>query len=160
MEEEILEKMKTYFGSDKRRIRHAEKVLLYTKALLEKERGTADVLIPAALLHDIGIKECEKKYNSTNGQLQEIEGPPIAAGILRELNISSRTIREVCGIIASHHSPGELDTDNFRILWDADWLVNLGDEYDMKDKKKMRNIIEKTFLTETGKDIAKEVYSA
>jgi len=72
--------------------------------------------------------------------------------------IDNKIIDEVCDIIASHHSPGEIDTLNFKILWDADWLVNLGDEYNIKNKKKLEKVINKIFLTRTGKDLGKSIY--
>ena len=47
---------------------------------------------------------------------------------------------------------------NFKIIWDADWLVNLEDEYNIKEKKKLEKVINKIFLTGTGNKIAKSVY--
>ncbi|MDP2980744.1 MAG: uroporphyrinogen-III C-methyltransferase, partial [Candidatus Omnitrophota bacterium] len=154
----ILNRMKKYFGADAKRIKHAKNVLGYARELLKKEKGDRDIVIAAAILHDIGIKECERKYNSTSGQLQEKEGPAIARKILEDLKVGQDTIREICQIIASHHSPGEIDTMNFKILWDSDWLVNLKDEYDIKDRKKLEDIIEKVFLTQTGRIKAKKIY--
>ena len=78
-------------------------------------------------MHDIGIPDCKKKYKSIEGQLQEIEGPPIAREILKSLNINEEIIKEVWEIIGCHHSPDEIETMNFKIMWDADWLVNLPD---------------------------------
>lgn len=154
----ILEAMESYFGSDARRIQHAKDVLKYAKEILETQKGDYEVVVPAAILHDIGIKECERKYGSTNGQLQEKEGPPIARQILEGLHVEKNTISEICRIIASHHSPGEIDTLNFKIIWDADWLVNLQDEYDISDRKKLKGIIDKVFITDSGKAIAKGIY--
>jgi len=158
LEEDLLEKMITYFGDDARRICHARKVLKYAKELRENEGGNENVIVAAAILHDIGIKECERKYHSSGGQLQEKEGPPIARKILEVLEVGSEIIDEICGIIGSHHSPGEVDSLNFQIIWDADWLVNLRDEYKMSNRNKLEKIIEKIFMTRSGKMLAKEVY--
>jgi hypothetical protein len=43
-------------------------------------------------------------------------------------------------------------------LYDADLLVNLKDEMDVKDKAKLEKIINKAFLTDAGKQIAKNTY--
>jgi HD superfamily phosphodiesterase len=153
-ESDILDAMKRYFDTDAGRIRHAQNVLKYAKEIMKAEGGAYDVVVPAAILHDIGIRECERKYGSTGGQLQEKEGPPIARKILEDLHVDTKNIEEICRIIASHHSPGEIDTLNFKIIWDADLLVNLNDEYDIDNKRKLKDIIAKTFLTETGKTIA------
>jgi HD superfamily phosphodiesterase len=157
--EKILSEMINYFGDDIKRIAHARKVLYFAEKILEQEKD-ADrrVVIISAILHDIGIKECEKKYNSTDGQLQEKEGPPIAKEILEKVGIKQEIIDEVCKIIASHHSPGEIDTLNFKILWDSDWLVNIEDEFDLNNKEKLKRIIDKNFLTSAGKQIGKEKY--
>ncbi len=158
IEKVILDKMEAYFGSDIKRICHARRVLEHAKEISKEEGGNILVVIASAILHDIGIKECERKFNSTGGQLQEKEGPAIARDILGRLDLDKQVILQVCRIIASHHSPGEVNTLNFKILWDADWLVNLKDEYNITDKKALSGIIEKTFLTKTGKLKARKVY--
>ncbi len=150
--------MRDYFGTDLRRIDHALRVTGFAEELLRHEQGDRLVVIAAALLHDIGIREAERKYGSSAGDLQEREGPPVAREILTELAFDESVIAEVCEIIASHHSPGEVDTDNFRIIWDADWLVNLGDEFDLKDDVKTLKMIGKIFQTATGKSIAEQIY--
>jgi len=150
--------MEEYFGDDARRIDHALRVTAFACRLMEDEPADPDLVVATALLHDIGIREAERKYGSSAGNLQEVEGPPVAREILARLGYAEPFIAEACAIIASHHSPGEVDSDNFRIIWDADWLVNLGDECDLSDKEKCGNIISKTFLTKTGKWMAKEIY--
>ena len=158
LENKIIENMKQYFEDDRKYVDHALKVLNYAKEILKQEKGDSEIVFSAAILHDIGITSCKKKYNSTGGQLQEIEGPPIARKILKKLEVDNKIIDEICDIIASHHSPGEIDTANFKIIWDSDWLVNLEDEYNIKDKKKLEKVINKIFLTKSGKNIAKSVY--
>lgn len=158
LEQMLIEEMKRVFGDDEKRITHALKVTQYAKQLLDRETGKQEIVIPAAILHDIGIHEAERKYGSSAGPHQEKEGPPIARCIMEKLQIDENIIEEVCSIITNHHSPGKVDTINFNILCDADWLVNLSDEYDCQDKKKLSRIIEKLFLTGEGKKIAKRIY--
>jgi HD superfamily phosphodiesterase len=150
--------MEAYFGTDSRRIEHARKVTGYAERLLESEGGDRSIVVAAAVLHDIGIPLAEKKYGSARGKYQEIEGPPVARDILTRLGFAAGQIDEVCQIIAHHHSPGKIATLNFGILYDADWLVNLKDEYDIQDRAKLETIIDRVFLTATGKRLAREVY--
>jgi len=150
--------MKDYFGADQRRVDHALRVTGFAEEILRQEKGDRLVVIAAALLHDIGIREAERKYGSSAGNLQESEGPPVAREILSSLKFDETVIAEVCEIIASHHSPGEVDTDNFRVIWDADWLVNLGDEFDLRDAAKTRELIRGIFQTATGKAIAERIF--
>ncbi|MRR35142.1 HD domain-containing protein, partial [bacterium] len=136
--EKVEQAMKEYFGADQRRIDHALRVTGFAGEILAQEPGVREVVIAAALLHDIGIREAERKHGSSAGDLQELEGPPVAREILSSLGYDEAIIGEVCSIIASHHSPGEVETDNFRIIWDADWLVNIPDEVGLDDEKLVR----------------------
>lgn len=156
--DEVRKAMEDYFGEDLRRRDHALRVTGYAGEILEGEPGDRELVIAAALLHDIGIREAERKYGSSAGDLQEREGPPVARKILASLGYPESFITEVCEIIASHHSPGEIDTENFRVIWDADWLVNLGDEVGTEDLHRLREIIEKVMMTGTGKALAGKIY--
>jgi len=147
-----------YFGDDRRRINHALRVTEFAGELLKEEPGNPELVIVTALLHDIGIHEAERKHGSSAGNLQELEGPPIARRILSSLGYDEPFIDEVCEIIASHHSPGEVETDNFRVIWDADWLVNVGDELDLSDTIKLKKAFQKIFVTPAGKRLAEEIY--
>lgn len=154
----LMQAMEAYFNGDKKRIQHARKVTEYAEELLQPEGGDYSVVIGASLLHDIGIPQAQEKYGSATGKYQEKEGPPVARRILNDLGADQDQIQEICEIIAHHHSPGKITTRNFGIVYDADWLVNLKDEYDIRDKSKLRNIIDRVFLTQSGKALARQVY--
>ena len=156
--ESLLQAMEAYFQADTRRINHARRVTEYAEELLSREGGDYLVVIGAAVLHDIGIHQAEKKYGSTAGKYQEKEGPPIACRILTESGFQPDKIEEICEIIAHHHSPGKVNTTNFKILYDADWFVNIQDEYDISDRKKLQRAIGKIFLTTGGRVLAEKTY--
>lgn len=156
-EARLILEMKRYFGGDKRRIRHAEDVLSFSKQILKEDPGDRKVVIASAVLHDVGIKNCELKYGACTGQLQEKEGPPVARKILQGLEYNEKIISEVCLIIGSHHSPGEVNSVNFDILWDADCLVNLRDQPGVLNGKKTKMIINKTFCTAVGRKLAEKI---
>lgn len=158
VKEALLRAMEDYFGEDERRIKHARRVTDYAERLLRTEGGDYDIVIGAAVLHDIGIHEAERKYHSTGGQYQEREGPPLARRILEGLGFGAGQIEEICEIIGHHHSPGKINTVNFRVLYDADWLVNLKDDYDIRDLKKLASIIGTVILTESGRTLARQIY--
>jgi hypothetical protein len=156
--------MKSYFGDDERRINHAMSVLGFAREIRGIEGGDEVVVECAAALHDIGIHEAERKHGSSAGNFQEIEGPPIAKGILAELAanaenvLTEERIEHIAAIIANHHSARDIDTLEFRIIWDSDWLVNIPDEYDLNDKDKINNIVETVFKTDTGRKIASDIF--
>jgi HD superfamily phosphodiesterase len=80
----LTDEKKKVFGTDKRRIEHALTVLDYAERIRTVGGGDALVVRAAAILHDIGIHEAERKYGSSAGKYQQIEGPPIAEKILRK----------------------------------------------------------------------------
>ena len=158
LRETLIGAMEAYFDEDAKRINHAHRVTDYAEKLLKQEDGDSVIVIGASVLHDIGIHQAEKKYGSTIGKYQEQEGPPIARRILAKLGFEQNQTEEICQIIAHHHSPGIITTNNFKILYDADWLVNLKDEYNIRDKTKLSTIINGVFLTQSGKTLAREIY--
>ncbi len=150
----LIGQMKETFGEDQRRIDHAVKVLEYAERIQADEGGDPLVVRAAAILHDIGIPEAKRKYGSSAPKYQEREGPPIAREILKRIDIFAQTIEHICKIIGSHHSAKGIDTLEFRIVWDADWLVNLWTDFADASKDKIKDIINRIFKTRTGRDIA------
>ena len=108
----------------------------------------------AAILHDIGICEAENKHGSSAPKYQEIEGPPIAKKILKKYDIDDNTIEHICKIIANHHTGKGIDTPEFKIVWDADQLVNIPEDYTSITNIELKHLIEKLFKTNTGSRIA------
>jgi len=159
LKDQVAIAMKKYFGTDFKRIAHAGRVARYAEKINEKEGGNPAVVTVVAYLHDIGIKEAERKFNSTAPKYQHSEGPPVAREILTGLKANTDLIDEVCDIIGHHHQPRTEETINFKVLYDADLLVNLeeGQKEAPLDREKLTGLIGKTFLTETGRDLAAEV---
>jgi hypothetical protein len=158
VKEMLIKKMMDIFGEDRKRINHALSVLEYAEKINSVEGADSSIVTAAAILHDIGIHQAEKKYGSSAGKYQEIEGPPIAEPILKDCGLDRDKIEHICKIIANHHSAKNIDTPEFRVIWDADWLVNIPDECGKMNKEKLNGFIEKIFKTNKGKQLAKEIY--
>jgi HD superfamily phosphodiesterase len=156
--ETIISEMKCYFGEDTRRINHAMSVLEYAREIMAEEGGSQLVIESAAALHDIGIHEAERKFNSVAGNYQEVEGPAIAEGILNKFGVGRDDVNHISKIIANHHSAKDIDTLEFRIIWDSDWLVNIPDEFDVNDVEKMKELCDNVFKTNSGRRIATEIF--
>jgi HD superfamily phosphodiesterase/DNA-directed RNA polymerase subunit RPC12/RpoP len=156
--EQLISAMQTQFGDDQRRIAHALHVLSYAEEMLRTESADPRVVCAAAILHDIGIQEAERRHGSSAGRYQELEGPPIARRIMTELAMDADTIEHVCRIVGSHHSAGDIDTPEFRIVWDADWLVNIPEDYADRDPARLRDLVARVFRTATGRQIATRVF--
>jgi hypothetical protein len=150
----LIKELENHFGDEGKRVDHAKRVLRYAEELLKKESGDWHVIVPASILLDVGIKASESKHGSAAGHLQGKEGPEIAKKILFRVGLRTQAISEICEIVANHHTPGAIDTQNFKVLCDADMLVNLEEMLDGKDEREKERIIDKVFLTPTGKEIA------
>jgi hypothetical protein len=78
---------------------------------------------------------------------------------MKKLKIHDEVIEHVCKIVGSHHSAKGIDTPEFRIIWDADWIVNIPDEYPGLGEDKLSALIEHTFKTGYGKKMALRKYT-
>jgi len=158
LKDRVAIEMKRYFGQDFKRIGHAANVARYAERIAKEEKGNPAVVLCAAYLHDIGIHEAERKYKSTAAQYHQKEGLPIARDILTRLGTREEVVEEVCDIIGHHHHPRNKETLSFKILYDADLIVNLSEH--QKDgeieKESLLEIIEKKMLTDSGKRLARE----
>jgi CRISPR/Cas system-associated endonuclease Cas3-HD len=154
----LIDEMKKVFATDQKRIEHALSVLKYAEQIQAAEGGDPLIVKAAAILHDIGIQQAESEYGSSAGKYQEILGPPIAEEILKRCDLESETIEHVCKIIANHHTAKNIDTPEFRIVWDADRLVNIPIDFDDANKEKLQEIIDKTFKTCKGRQIAIDTF--
>jgi HD superfamily phosphodiesterase len=156
--ERLMEALADTFKDDERRIAHAHQVLEYARLIRDREGGDERIVVAAALLHDVGITIAEELHGSSAGPHQERYGPPLARKIMEGLEMSPADIDHVCDIISDHHSGKKMNTPEFRILWDADWLVNIPDEFDLSDTKKITRIIERVFKTDTGRETAQRLF--
>jgi len=162
LKDRVAIEMKRYFRTDFKRIGHASRVARYAEEIGRAEGGNLAVILSAAYLHDIGIKESERKYNSSAPRYQHQEGPPVAREILVKLGAQEKLIDEVCDIVGHHHTPRKEETVNFKAVYDADLIVNLEEERKdgREDREKIQRIIEKAALTETGRELAKKILLA
>ncbi|KPJ62507.1 MAG: hypothetical protein AMS15_03720, partial [Planctomycetes bacterium DG_23] len=95
LEERITAEAFGVFRQSPARMEHTLAVLRYAREILAAEGGDAQVVVAAALLHDIGIMQAESKYQSSEGCYQEKEGSAIAREILTRLGVDEKVIDEV-----------------------------------------------------------------
>jgi len=154
--DKLIEAIKEVFGDDQPRITHALRVFEAAQELLRSEDANPRIVVAAALLHDIGIREAERKDGSAEPKSQELEGLPIARRILEGLDFPEKDIQHVCQIVVDHHSACGIDSPEFRVVRDADWLVSFREDHAAIEPSRLRDLIEKTFRTPTGKRLALE----
>ena len=155
----IIHKMMIYEEGCPKRIQHFLKVLSFSE-IIGKEEGldenTLDILLTAAIIHDIGIKASLTKYGNSKGPLQEKEGPPIANKMLEEEGFPKKIIDRVLYLVGHHHSYDNVKGSDYQILVEADFLVNIYENKLSQDR--IKEIYDNHFVTKSGQEIFKLLY--
>lgn len=157
---DLTQSMIAFDKGDPKRIQHFLKVHSFSKLIGEGENldeKTLFILETAALTHDIGIKPAEEKYGSGSGKLQEQEGPAPAREMLTALNFDEDVIDRVCFLIAHHHTYNQVDGVDYRILLEADALVNLFE--DGLSAAAVEAALKNIFRTKTGINLCKTIFA-
>lgn len=156
----LITEMMKYYTGDPKRIQHFIKVYQFAKMIGEMEGLSEElqhILETAAIVHDIGIKPAEEKYGGCGGKLQEQEGPAVAEEMLQRLGYGPEVIHRVCYLVGHHHTYDQIDGNDYRILVEADFLVNLYEDGVSKDA--VKNAYDKIFRTETGRRMCSLMFS-
>ena len=150
--EKLIFQMIEFDKGDAARIQHFLKVYAFSHligAAEEIDEKLQHVLDAAAVLHDIGIIPCEKRFGHCTGKMQEEYGPAYAKTLLQESGcFSEAEIERICYLIAHHHTYDRIDGMDYQILVEADFLVNAL-EGDMKQEA-ILNVRDRLFQTKTG----------
>lgn len=152
-------KMIEFYKGDAARIQHTLKVHSFAKLIGEEEQLESQclfILEAAALTHDIGIKPAEEKYGSCNGKYQEELGPAYAEDMLKGLGFHDNAIARVSYLVGHHHTYDGVDGIDYRVLLEADFLVNLYEDH--ASKEAVQAAIENIFRTETGIRICTQMF--
>lgn len=155
----IITAMIDYYKGDARRVNHFMKVYAFAKAIGEEEgleSKAQNILEIAAIVHDIGIKLSEEKYNSSAGKYQEMEGPAEAEKLLMDLGIDNDIIERVCFLVGHHHTYKNIEGMDYQILVEADFIVNIYE--DNESKESVRKVYDSIFKTVTGKKYMENIF--
>jgi uncharacterized protein len=155
----LLTEMIDYYSGDPKRIQHFLKVHSLAKLIGTLEGVDEDTLFTletAAIVHDIGIRVCEEKYGSCDGKLQEAEGPDLAIEMLERLGYELLVIKRVSYLVGHHHTYTHIDSMDYQILVEADFLVNLYE--DNLPKTACESALAKIFRTKSGIALGQKMF--
>lgn len=154
---------------------HTFIVYQYAQALLKKEAGKVDIVLPACILHDVGWSAVPEEDQlkafgpviEDNGlrRKHEIEGVGIAKKILFALNYEKNLIYKILNIIDGHDTTQQAKSPEDAIVKDADKLwrySEIGLLIDIQRFKSqlspylkyLQTAVDNWFLTGEGKKIA------
>lgn len=123
----VYSKMLDYYSGDPAQIQHFVKVHSFASLIGRQERldeKTQLILEIAALVHDIGIKPAIEQFGSSAGPLQESLGLIAAKEMLTEIGLPNEIVDRVSWLVSRHHTYTGVDGMDYRILLEADYLVN------------------------------------
>lgn len=159
---------------------HGKIVRDYVIKLLETEQGDEEIIIPAAILHDIGWSQmpkkermsCFKKFDKNIRIKHQELGTKLAKKLLEKVNYNPKLIKEILEIIKGHDLRKGFLSQNDGIVRDADKLWRYSKIGFWTDYRKIslskkeqcgvlrRNIDDKGFFyLEKSKDIARKALS-
>ena len=174
---EIFDRAKPYLDTRNNEI-HVKVVCNYAERLLESfPNADESVVMPAAILHDVGWKMIPEKdqlkafgptIKDTNLlRVHEVEGVRIANEILKEVNYDAEKIEEILNIIEGHDSRLTALSLNDELMKDSDKLWRFsktGIEIDHRRFEKelgkyiawLQCKIPDWFFSSAGEEMAKE----
>ena len=97
-----------------------------------------------------------EKYGNDAGPYQEELGPGEAEKLLRKLGCDEKRMERVCFLVGHHHTYAGVDGVDYRILLEADFLVNAANK--KLSKENVAAARENFFRTESGIDFLNKAF--
>jgi len=159
LKDRVAVEMKRHFKNDFKRIGHASRVARYAERIGKAVQGNLAVILSAAYLHDIGSGEAGDRDGSAVSEHPETEGPAVARAILEKLGAREELIAEVCEILTRLHHCLPGDTINLQVVREADLLETIDEQQKSAPLAagKLAERIESSFLTEAGRQAARDI---
>ena len=157
--DDLILRMTAYERGNPHQIQHSLKVHAFARLIAVGEGLDADTRLTveaAAVVHDVGIKPAREKYGSSEGRLQELEGPAPAGALMRAAGFGEARTERVRWLVAHHHTCDPVDGIDHRILLEAAFLVNLFEDHSSPDA--VRTTLERVFRTHTGTALLKTMF--
>ncbi|OON87473.1 phosphohydrolase [Oribacterium sp. C9] len=154
----IMEKMISFSNGNIHDIDHLIRVWSYAKTIGELENLDQEkqfVLEVAAITHDIACPLCREKYGNTNGKYQEEEGALMVRDFLADTGMSEEQIDRVSFLVGHHHTFKYIDSADYQILVEADYIANASENG--YSKENIANFMERIMQTKSGTHILRLV---
>lgn len=144
LKDRVAVEMKRHYGRDFRRIGRASRAARHAENIGRGQKGNLAVILIASYLYEV------ERDGSEPGRAREI---------LARLGAKKELVDEVSGILAHKEPPRGEPSLEGRVVHDAHLLARLEEQAkeDPQGREGLAKTIDETFLTESGKGLAKEV---
>lgn len=152
-EPKLLKDVLLYENGHLRRTRHILMVHSLVKTIGSEEGLTLEqqqIVQSAAILHDIAIKRCKRKYNDASIEKQQLECIPIARKFLSACSYVPSYTEQILELIYHHHDYSVPRGIEHQVLIEADLIVNCLEHRSHKEKAEE---VAKHFRTKTGREL-------
>ncbi len=159
MKDKLIQKMIDFYQGNKHDVAHFMKVYAYAETIGLSEgldERTQKTLEYAAIVHDIACPICRVKYGNTNGKYQEAESEALLIPFLEEFDMDDEMKDRIIYLVSHHHTYTNVDGMDYRILLEADYLVN-ADESNYS-KESIQAFKKNVFQTKSGIHILDSLY--
>ena len=158
LKDRVAVEMKRYIGADFKHIGHVIKVAGYAEKIAKKEKANLPVILCAAYLYDIGIKNARELHQSDDPGIVAQESPKVAKEIMEKLGAKEELINEVMKMVGKHQRPSDNENLDQKVLHDAN---NLAYMVDCEKKEGVNTVefiekIDRIFLTSAGNELARQ----
>ncbi|MCK5837018.1 MAG: phosphohydrolase [Desulfobacula sp.] len=159
LKDRVAVEMKRYFGKDFKQIGHTAKVANFAEKIGKKEKANLPVILCAAYLFDIGVKNAREKYNSIEPEYMEKESPTVARELMIKLGAKEALINDVIELVGHRNRVTQDDSLNHKVLHDADMLTHMAacEKKTRVDDEEFLAKLDRLFLTGAGNELAKQV---
>ena len=159
LKDRVAVEMKKYMGTDFKRIGHAAKAAGFAEKIAKKERANLPVVLCAAYLYNIGIKNALENHQSDAPEVIGQESLKAAGELMERLGARQELIDDILEIVGSHGRPEKTDSLDKKVVHDADTLAHMAacEEKEGLDPDEFSAKIDTIFLTAAGNELAKQV---
>ncbi len=154
-----VEKMVDFYRGNIHDINHFMKVWGFARNIGEAQgvdEDTQRILELAAVVHDIACPLCREKYGNASGKHQEEESAPLVDAFFADMPVEKSDVERIKWLVTHHHTYTNVDGIDYRILLEADFLVNAGESG--YSKEMIENARENIFFTEAGTRLLDSMY--
>ena len=144
--------VKEEHAEDPARLARAVTVYQHARDLVLKEGGDPRVVLAAALMLP------PEAPGSAGRQESESKSVRKARVVLERLGLDQPTIERVCQIMGSYQTGEELDSSEFKVVWDSQRLASMAAEGLESDAEKQNDLIEHGLRTKAGKEKARSLF--
>lgn len=159
LKDRLAVEMKKYMGTDFKQIGHAAKVANYVEKIGKKEKANLPVILCAAYLYNIGIKNALEFHGSDDPEILEQESPKVAKELMEKLGARQELIEGVVAMVGNHKKPGKEGDLDQKVLHDANTLAYMAacEKKEGVPEEEFKAKLERIFLTPAGKELAQQV---